>query len=798
MAGDEIEATSDDRAPVDLRAEAERCLQALAGPDARLREDQWTAIRALVEDRRRALVVQRTGWGKSAVYFTATALLRARGAGPAVIVSPLLALMRNQIEAAGRAGIRARTVNSANTHEWEEVYAEVAAGDVDVLLVSPERLNNPGFRDLVLPKLIAAAGMLVVDEAHCISDWGHDFRPDYRRLRTLLDELPPGVPVLATTATANARVTRDVAEQLGAGREPQTLVLRGPLDRDSLRLAVVRLPAAQQRLAWLAEHLGELPGSGIIYTLTVAAAHDTAAFLRERGHHVAAYTGKDDHSERKSAEDSLLANELKALVATSALGMGFDKSDLGFVVHLGAPQSPIAYYQQIGRAGRGIARAEVILMPGREDADIWAYFASLAFPPEPVVRATLAALEQAGRPLSTAALETRVDLSRSRLEMMLKVLDVDGAVRRVTGGWAATGQPWVYDADRYARVAAERAREQQAMLGYITTGACRMEYLRHELDDPAAAPCGRCDNCTGRPWPDTVSQAGTTAARDRLLRPGVEIAPRKMWPMGMKELGVDVAGKIPAALSAEPGRVLGRLTDLGWGPRLRAVLALSTTPEGSAPEGSAPEGSAPDGSALDDSLPDGPVLDGPVLDGSAPDGSAPDGSVPDASVPDGSDHPVPDDLVAAVVKVLAAWDWTQRPAGVITMPSRSHPRLVESLGQRIAAIGHMPYLGSLAYADDPGQITSVPTSPVPASPAPAPAVPMPAARQYNSAQRLRALWHEFTVPETVRLAVAEIGDPVLLVDDLIETGWSMTIGAKLLREAGAPAVLPLALATTSG
>src|SRR5580658_5373533 len=262
-----------------LRDEAERHLRALAGDDARLRDDQWTAISALVATRRRALVVQRTGWGKSAVYFVATALLRARGAGPTIIVSPLLALMRNQIDAAGRAGIHARTVNSANTTQWEDIYAEVTAGCVDVLLVSPERLNNPGFRDLVLPRLIATAGMLVVDEAHCISDWGHDFRPDYRRLRTLLDELPPGVPVLATTATANARVTRDVAEQLGAGREGGALVLRGTLDRDSLRLAVVRLAGPQQRLGWLDEHLGELPGSGIIYTLTVAAARETAAFL---------------------------------------------------------------------------------------------------------------------------------------------------------------------------------------------------------------------------------------------------------------------------------------------------------------------------------------------------------------------------------------------------------------------------------------------------------------------------------------------------------------------------------------
>jgi ATP-dependent DNA helicase RecQ len=739
---------ADDTGTAALRDQAERCLRSLAGPAAALRDDQWTAIRALVEDRRRALVVQRTGWGKSAVYFTATALLRSRGSGPSVIVSPLLALMRNQIEAAGRAGIRARTVNSANTDEWDQVYAEVAAGEVDVILVSPERLNNPSFRDLVLPKLIAAAGMLVVDEAHCISDWGHDFRPDYRRLRTLLGSLPPGVPVLATTATANARVTRDVAEHLGDG----TLVLRGPLDRASLHLAVVRLPATQQRLAWLAEHLGELPGSGIIYTLTVAAARETASFLRSHGHNVAAYTGQDDHHERVAAEDSLLANELKALVATSALGMGFDKPDLGFVVHLGAPPSPIAYYQQIGRAGRATDRADVILLPGREDADIWAYFGSLAFPPEAVVRSALAALADAGKPLSTAALETRVDLSRGRLEMMLKVLDVDGAVRRVSGGWAATGAGWAYDADRYARVAAERSREQQAMLGYAAASTCRMEYLRRELDDPAAAPCGRCDNCTGRHWPQEVSQAAAAAAGDRLLRPGVEITPRRMWPTGMRELGVEVSGKIDPGLSAEPGRAIGRLTDLGWGPRLRALLA--------------PGGSASDGPASDGSASDGPASDGPASDGPASDGPS-------------RDRPVPDDLVAAVVGMLASWDWDQRPAGVVTLPSRTRPQLVESLGLRIAEIGRIPYLGRLGYPAGPQ--TSLPPG-----------------RQQNSAQRLAAVWRELTLPEEVAAAAGQLEGPALLVDDRVETGWTMTVAVRLLRQAGAPAVLPLALAITAG
>jgi len=704
-----------------LREEAERHLRALAGDNARLRDDQWTAISALVASRRRALVVQRTGWGKSAVYFVATALLRARGAGPTVIVSPLLALMRNQVEAAGRAGIHARTINSANTEEWDHIYAEVADGQADVLLVSPERLNNPGFRDQVLPKLTAVAGLIVIDEAHCISDWGHDFRPDYRRIRTLLQDLPPGIPVLATTATANARVTRDVAEQLGAGQAPDdVLVLRGPLDRDSLHLSVVSLPTAHQRLAWLATRLagGGLPGSGIIYTLTVAAAYETAAFLCEQGIDVAAYSGRDEAAQRLQAEDDLLANRIRALVATSALGMGFDKPDLGFVVHLGAPQSPVAYYQQIGRAGRAVAKAEVILLPGREDRDIWAYFTSLAFPPEHQVRAALIALAEAGRPLSTAALETRVDLSRGRLESMLKVLDVDGAVRRTGGGWAATGLPWTYDQERYQRVAQERIREQQSMLAYQATDACRLEYLRRELDDPEAARCGRCDNCTGREPDLQVPQAGADAARQRLLRPGVAVEPRRMWPPGMKDLGISGAsGKIPADHTAEPGRALGRLTDIGWGTTLRALLA--------------------------DEAPDGAVTD---------------------------------QLTDAVVKVLAAWDWSQRPAGLVSVPSRTRPVLISSLAQRIAQVGRLPYLGSLGYVspDGPGQ------------------------RRHNSAQRLRSLWHALTVPDNLREALSHLTGPLLLIDDRIETGWTMTIAAKQLREVGAPAVLPLALAVTTG
>ncbi|MER6344677.1 RecQ family ATP-dependent DNA helicase [Streptomyces sp. NPDC001595] len=644
----------------DLRAEADAVLARLVGDatgPARLREDQWRAIEALVAERRRALVVQRTGWGKSAVYFVATALLRARGSGPTVIVSPLLALMRNQVESAARAGIHARTINSSNTEEWATVQDEIAAGAVDVLLVSPERLNNPDFRDQVLPELAAATGLLVVDEAHCISDWGHDFRPDYRRLRTMLADLPAGVPVLATTATANARVTADVADQLGTGGSSDALVLRGPLDRESLSLSVLRLPDAAHRMAWLADHLDQLPGSGIIYTLTVAAAEEVTAFLRQRGHTVASYTGKTENADRQQAEEDLLANKVKALVATSALGMGFDKPDLGFVVHLGSPSSPIAYYQQVGRAGRGVAHAEVLLLPGREDEAIWEYFASLAFPPEDLVGRTLDVLARAEKPLSLPALEPLVELRRSRLETMLKVLDVDGAVRRVKGGWIATGQPWTYDTERYEWVARQRKAEQQAMREYASTGGCRMEFLQRQLDDEGAKPCGRCDNCAGARFTADTSSAAVDAARVDLGRAGVEVEPRRMWPTGLPAIGVDLKGRIPAGEQAAPGRALGRLSDIGWGNRLRPMFASQ----------------APDG-------------------------------------------PVPDDVAGAVVGVLADWakgpggwapgaaDAQPRPVGVVTVASRTRPQLIDSLGAHIARVGRLPLLGSVQYSADSGPV----------------------------------------------------------------------------------------------
>ncbi|WP_062527618.1 RecQ family ATP-dependent DNA helicase [Demequina rhizosphaerae] len=726
-----------------LREDAEAALRALVGrDDVALREDQWTAIDALVSRHERALVVQRTGWGKSAVYFVATRLLRDRGAGPTVIVSPLLALMRDQIAAAGRAGIRAATVNSANVTEWDDIHAAIARGEVDVLLCSPERLNNPAFRDEVLPRLTADAGLVVIDEAHCISDWGHDFRPDYRRIRTLLADLPAGIPVLATTATANARVTADVAEQLGvtgSDAAAEVLVLRGPLDRESLHLAVLDLPDPAARVAWLAQSLGGMDGSGIVYCLTVSAAEEVASQLRAAGLEVAAYTGQTDPAERERLEGDLKDNRVKALVATSALGMGFDKPDLAFVVHLGAPSSPIAYYQQVGRAGRGVSRAVVVLLPGREDRAIWEWFGSQAFPPEETVRATLAALSPDAA-TSVPALEARVDLRRSRLESMLKVLDVDGAVRRVQGGWIATGEPWAYDAERYARVATARRSEEATMLAYQREDACRMAFLRRVLDDPELEDgwaCGRCDACGGVELPAAPTSEAVAAAQSGLDRVGVEVVARRQWPTGLSALGLDLRGRIPAEQQAAAGRAVARLDGLGWSVQLRELLESRDE-------------------------------DGRPVDG---------------------ETPVP--LRTAAVRVLRDWDalWVEGGSdtvidGVVAVRSVSRPVLVDHLARGLARWLDVPFVASVG---------------------PLPGREAPERHDVNSAIRLAGVVRRLGLELEGGLdgegraaeghaGVAELaGRRLFLVDDSTDSGWTLTVASRLLRQAGAEAVHPFVL-----
>ena len=723
------EAAIADRDPA-FHSEARERLAALAGSEVDFRAGQFEAISALVQERRRVLVVQKTGWGKSAVYFLAARLLRSRGRGVSLIVSPLIALMRDQISAATRAGVRAQAVSSANAHEWDSIMESLRNDELDVLLISPERLANPRFRDEVLPGLLQNMGMLVVDEAHCISDWGHDFRPDYRRIGEIVRNLPAEVPVLATTATANSRVVDDIAAQLtpagdgnGAGDGPgdraaspagdpankEVLVLRGTLSRESLRLGVLSLPDSEQRIAWLTQHLDNLTGSGIIYALTISQATDLAAHLNAHGYQVAAYTGQTDPDERQQLEQALKDNTVKALIATSALGMGFDKPDLGFVVHLGAPSSPVSYYQQIGRAGRAVDSADVLLLPGREDIRIWEYFAQASMPTQERADAVLAALSPETT-LSVAKLEAMVEIRRSPLELLLKVLEVDGSVRRVSGGWLSTGRPWTYDAERYDTILAMRRAEQQLMLDYeqLPPGVCRMVFLAHALDDDEAQPCGRCDTCA-EPWfPRDVSQSALAEAKDSLDRVGLEIAPRKQWPTGLGALGISLKGKLPAEALSEPGRALARLSDLGWGTPVREAIQ-------------------------------------------------------------GEDAEVSEQLVRGAIRVLSQWGWARRPDVVVSMPSGKHPVLVTSLAQALAKVGQLPYAGALDWVD--GGPTSTPDT--------------------NSAFRLAGLLGKFAVSR--ELAERINGASVLLVDDEVVSRWTLTVAARELRSAGAAEVLPFAL-----
>ena len=534
-----------------------RTIAAGAGPDARPREDQLRAVEELVEHRSRVLVVQATGWGKSAVYWAATAALRELGIGPTLVVSPLLALMRDQIAAASRAGLRAATINSTNVDEWSGVLDDLRSGRLDVLLISPERLANPGFAGQ-LPALLSECGLLVIDEAHCVSDWGFDFRPDYQRLTRTLLQLAPDTPVLATTATANQRVTLDVAAQLGA----ETVTLRGSLARASLRLAVVPGLSALEGYAWVAEALRTLPGSGIVYVLTVAETERLTAYLVDQGLDVAAYSGQSDN--REALEGRLRRNEIKALVATSALGMGYDKPDLAFCIHLGSPASPVAYYQQIGRAGRALDDAIAVLVPGPSDERIWEYFATSGIPTDEQVERILDALGDG--PQSLGGVEAATGIRRGRLETLLKILAVDDVVTKSRDGWEATGRAWYFDEQKWSDLRRVRAAEADLMRRYAHGEGCLMEFLQRALDDPDPQPCGRCSVCDGRlPAPGARPRSELVEAARRFFRGrDVVIEPRKLWVSGL-------AGRKGKIAGLAPGRALAFADDPAWGDVLHVL-----------------------------------------------------------------------------------------------------------------------------------------------------------------------------------------------------------------------------------
>ncbi len=546
------------------REEALELLRTAVGSgDADFREGQWEAVEALLR-REKVLVVERTGWGKSVVYFLATRLLRDRGAGCTLLVSPLLSLMRDQIKAAQKIGVRAVTINSSNVEHWPEIRSGLRSDEVDILLISPERLANQDFVTQCLLPIAGQIGLLVVDEAHCISDWGHDFRPDYRRIVRILQALPPNVPVLATTATANDRVVEDIGQQLG----PQLKTIRGALTRDSLRLQNMRIPSKAARMAWIAHHVPTLPGTGIIYTLTVRDADNLAAWLRLRGIDALAYHADLDNEQREQLEEQLLRNEVKALVATVALGMGFDKPDLGFVIHFQRPASVVHYYQQVGRAGRALENAYGVLLNGSEDDEIADYFLRTAFPTDDEVEEILTALERAGAAVKQKALERLVNITPSGVQKVLKFLSLESPapIQHLPEGYVRTPVRWQMPRDRIARIQNLRRAEQQRMHEYLESRDCLMQFLSNELNDPYARPCGKCASCAvglSQDYPAELA-ADATVFLNRLE---FAIEPRKQWPPGMSFEGLH--GNIQPAHRSETGRALCRWGDPGYGEQVR-------------------------------------------------------------------------------------------------------------------------------------------------------------------------------------------------------------------------------------
>ncbi|MBU1620124.1 MAG: RecQ family ATP-dependent DNA helicase [Gammaproteobacteria bacterium] len=698
------------------RQQAELLLKtALANPAAQFRDGQWQAIDALVNQGQKLLVVQRTGWGKSSVYFISTKIFRDRNMGPTIIVSPLLALMRNQIESAQRLGLVAETMNSTNVEDWRSVTARVLANQVDCLLISPERLANDSFIETVLTPIADRIALMVIDEAHCISDWGHDFRPDYRRIVNILRQLPAHTPVLGTTATANNRVVADIQSQLG-----EIQIQRGQLNRESLALQTMWMPDQASRLAWLAQVIPTLPGTGIVYTLTIRDAEQVALWLNQNGINAKAYHGSieaegfaNSNLYRQQLEEQLLRNQLKVLVATNALGMGYDKPDLSFVIHYQAPGSIVAYYQQVGRAGRGIARAVGVLMSGVEDQDIHEFFRHSAFPGEVQVNEILQALALSDG-LTIRALEEQTNLRQTQIEKVLKLLSVENPapVIKLKSLWRRTAVAYQMDQARMRHLTAQREQEWQQVQNYLTEPGCKMNYLRMALDDSQPEPCGKCSSCLGypviNPIPDALlaHQAGIFLKQAEIVfKPRKQVAPSKADTT--RAFPVYQFPRLLGELAAEEGRILSRWNDAGWGKTVAAGKH--------------------------------------------------------------GGH-FSDELVQAMTDMIRVrWQPNPAPAWICAVPSLRHPNLVSDFASRLARQLQLPFFNLVEKVKNN----------------------QPQKGQQNSFHQCRNLDGAFAVYQPIP------NGPVLLIDDIVDSGWTLTVIAALLRQHGCGPVYPAALASTS-
>ena len=689
------------------KQQAELLLKTAVGDkNAKFRDGQWESIDRIVNQRRKTMVVQRTGWGKSAVYFISTKIFRDQGMGPTIIISPLLVLMRNQVEAAQRLGINAVTINSSNVPDWGKIKARIHENKVDAILISPERLSNEDFVDNWLLPIADRIGLFVVDEVHCISDWGYDFRPDYQRLVNILKQMPPNMPLLGTTATANKRVIDDVQQQL-----EDVEIYRGSLVRKSLSLQTIRMKDQPARLAWMAKHIPNLYGTGVVYTLTTRDADQVAEWLRQNDVDAHAYYSdvtKDRFNSsseyREHLEDQLFNNKIKVLVATTALGMGYDKPDIGFVIHYQAPGSIVAYYQQVGRAGRTI-NATGVLLSGVEDADINKFFRTSAFPNENQVNDILNVLAEHGQ-LSVIEIQKHLNLKSGQIDKVLKIISVENPAPVIKQGseWARTPVSFSMDKERIERITQQREHEWQEIQRYIDSNTCLMKFLQESLDDDEIEDCGKCAICSGQNIVDTSWEQSTVNKAALFLRqadipfkPKIQVAPDAFVEYGF-------SGKLPLNLRAQEGRILSRWRDAGWGEQVQQEKHAGHFTE---------------------------------------------------------------DLVEAMATMLLdRWKPDPSPTWVTCVPSTNHPQLVPDFASRVATILGLPFLDVIIKkkANEPQKM------------------------QQNRFHQCSNLDGVFEVRDVMN-------GPVVLIDDIIHSGWTITVVAALLQQSGSGPVYPMALAT---
>lgn len=690
-----------------MRERALELLKKSVGRDAEFREDQWEAIEAVLEGKK-TLVVEKTGWGKSIVYFIATKLLREKGKGITILISPLLSLMRNQIEAAEKLGLKALTINSNNKDEWLSLEMQILRGDFDLLIISPERLGNPEFRNDVITKIISNIGMFVVDEAHCISDWGHDFRPDYRRIVRIVKNLPDNVPLLATTATANNRVVNDIKEQLGE----ELNIIRGPLIRSSLKIQIIKLEDQSERLAWLYENINNMSGSGIIYCMTKNDCNKVSKWLRSKGINALEYhtSLSNDHIEQKKLEeqreDMLMNNKIKVLVSTIKIGMGYDKPDLGFVIHFQRPGSLVAYYQQIGRAGRKLDTAYTVLLSGKEDDEIQEYFIKNAFPSQEEMTTVLNVVENADLGVSKNQIYKTLNMKSGRIDNCLKMLEIDMMVTKNKSNYSRTTIKWVPDNERSEKVTAQRYNELEIIKRYVDYTGCYMEFISKELDDPNKKRCGRCSNCEGQNFfRDSVDNKNVIDAIRFLNGEFLIIKPRKQFPAGI----IDGKKKlIDENFQNREGRVLCSYGDAGWGKSVKEDKYQN-------------------------------------------------------------DYFRDELLDAAVNLIKNNWIKENEPTWVTSIPSLRRPELVKGFAIRVAEKLNIPYKEVIIKTVETEEQKNM----------------------ENSYQQANNIFSVFDVTDVVK------DEPVLLIDDMVDSRWTLTICGAMLKQKGSGEVYPFAIASTA-